>query len=173
MSTDTAFSLRALVREVAKTSALADPGALAKEVAKRVPDEHIRDAFEEMLRGFVRECASSDRLFPFPSPQAESLPSAGRPNTRSWKREGIHAKWARAMRERVHVGPAASDWKFFGDCDLADLDFMASERQRLAEANQAKADQYVKLRALLVEHGAETVRDLPEGVLDAAFGGVE
>lgn len=174
MATKTAFSLRHLIREVAASSALTDPGALAKEVAKRVPEEHIHDAFEEMLRPYVRQVIAEGRTFPArDSQQSKTRPPAGRPGNRSWKRDGIKLEWAKVLRERVHVGPAASDWKLFGDCDAADLDFMIEERERIADANHAKADQYRKVRRLVAEHGVATVRELPEQVLTDAFGGAE
>lgn len=178
MATTTAFSLRQLIREVAETSVLADPGALAEEVARLVPDEHIQTAFAEMLRGYVRQVLSEDRTFPFlpqprTTPEDKSRPRAGRPANRSRKVAGIREAWAKVLSERVHVGPAPTDWKLFGDCTVDDLDFMAGEREQIAEANHVKAEQYRKVRKLLVEHGASTVRDLPSRVLDDAFGGGE
>lgn len=176
MATKTAFSLRQLIREVAESSAIADPGALAEEVANQVPDEHLREAFAEMLRGYVRGVFRDERTFPsLPQPRdrsdGKSRPPAGRPGNRSRKVAGIRAEWAKVLRERVHVGPPPSAWKFFGDCDAEDIDFLIGEREQIAEANHTKAEQYRKVRKLLVEHDAATVRDLPENVLNDAFGG--
>lgn len=168
------FDLKALIREVADESQHADPGAIAEEVAKRVPNKHLRSAFREMLRPFVRQLVATGRTFP--APMTRETASTGssdtkpRPANRSWKRTGIY-RWASVLRERVHVG--ASDWKFLGDCDRDDLGFIASERRTLAEANLLKAEQYEKLLALLDEHGAATVRDLPEKALEDTFGGAE
>lgn len=173
-----AFDLKALIREVAAESAHADPGALAEEVDKRVPDEHLREAFREMLRQFVRQMVVTSRTFPAPTvrdaaePAQASSPAPARPANRSWKRNGIY-KWASVLRERVHVGVGAADWKFLGDCDREDLGFIAEERRALAEANIVKAEQYEKLRALLDEHRAATVRELPEQALEDTFGGAE
>ncbi len=173
MATTTAFSLRQLVREVAETTNLADPGEIADEVAGRVPDEHLRAAFTEMLRGFVRGVLGDERTFPR-LPQPRETPEVPiRPVARSRKVAGIRAAWAKVLAERVHVGPDASDWKLFGDCTTDDLDFMAQEREQIAEANHVKAEQYRKVRKLLVEHSVDTVRDLPEKVLNDAFGGGE
>lgn len=175
MATKTAFSLRQLIREVAESTTLADPAEIASEVAGRVPDEHVREAFTEMLRGYVRQVLTDERTFPsLPQPREtedKTRPKGSRPGNRSRKVAGIRAAWAKVLTERVHVGPAPTDWKLFGDCDADDLDFMAGEREQIAEQNHTKAEHYRKVRKLLVEHSADTVRGLPEKVLDDAFGG--
>jgi hypothetical protein len=178
VSTATAFNLRALIREVLATSALPDPGALAKEVSERVPDEHLREAFEEMLRTYVTNTITGGRKL-FPGPANGSLhetpaPKGGRrsrPVGRSSKVAGIREAWREALRQRVNIGPAPEDWKFLADCGADDLAFAETVRREVAARNLANADQFKGLRELLAEHGAEQVRDLPDSVLADYFGG--
>lgn len=157
------FNLRALVREVAESSTLTDPGSLADEIARRIPAEHVHDAFVQMLRPYVRELITKDRSFGTPTDHHE----APRPG-RSWKRDGIRAHWRRVLRERVHVGVGPADWKFLGDCGREDLLFAAAERRQMAEANLAKAAQFEQIAALLDDD--KTVRDLPDDTLAASLG---
>jgi hypothetical protein len=173
MTTATAFSLRSLVRDVMDTSALADPGALAKEVLRRVPDEHLREAFEEMLRTYVQNTITGRRnLIPSAALQ-ESLPQGGRsrPVGRSGKVAGIREAWRAVLKERINIGPASDDWKFLADCNSEDLAFAETARRDLAARNVANADQLQGLRELLAEHGKHRVCDIADSVLAAYFGG--
>ncbi len=178
MSTATAFNLRAIVREVLDSSALTDPGALAKEVSERVHDEHLREAFEEMIRTYVTNTITGGRKL-FPRQAGGSLhetptPMGGgksRPVGRSSKVAGIREAWREALRQRVSIGPAPEDWKFLADCDDDDLAFAETVRREVAARNLANADQFKTLRGLLAEHGKKHVRDLPDSVLAAYFGG--
>lgn len=169
-------------------SALTDPGALAKEVSDRVPDEHVREAFEEMLRTYVQTTLTARRsLFPagvvFREPvapqKAEEPPANGetpgngksRSIGRSKKVEAIREAWRAVLRQRINIGPAPEDWKFLGDCGTEDLLFAETARRDLAARNLANADQLKGLRDLLAEHGKHHVRDLPDSVLAGYFGG--
>jgi hypothetical protein len=180
VSTATAFNLRSLIREVLDESVLADPGGVAKEVSKRVPDDHLRDAFEEMLRTYVTNTITGGRtLFPKPVNGAfheVPVPQVGgksRAVGRSKKVEGIREAWREVLRQRINIGPAPEDWKFLGDCDTEDLAFAETARRELAARNLANADQLKGLRDLLAEHGVEHVRDLPDSVLAAYLGGAK
>lgn len=174
MTTTTAFSLRALIREVAEDSALADPGALAKEVAKRLPEEHVQDAYEEMPRHYVREVITSSRaLRPQPRP-FEDAPGGtvkAAPVGRSQKVQAIRDWWRSVLRQRLHVGPAGTDWELLGDANAEQLRFAAGERREMAASNLANAEKLEALAALLDEHGVATANELPDGVLASFFGG--
>ena len=155
------FNLRDLVRDVAASSPATDPGTLANEIARRIPAEHREAALQAMLRGYVREFLTQDRMTHAEPP--------GRPaqsnSARSWKRDGIREGWRKMLRDRLHVAPDPSAWKFLGDCTFDDLSFAALERRTAAERTIAKAEGYEALAALLKEHGVETVRELPAEVL--------
>ncbi|MFG1683585.1 hypothetical protein ACGFNP_25675 [Nonomuraea sp. NPDC049269] len=156
------------------TSALTDPGALAKEVSKRVPDDHLREAFDEMIRTYVQKIVTGNRTLILPPAAFHEVPTPGgkvRPVGRSKKVAEIREAWRVVLRERINIGPAAEDWKVLADCDTEDLLFAETARRDLAARNLANADQLKGLRDLLAEHGKQHVRDLPDSVLAAYFGG--
>lgn len=172
MTTPTAvFSLRAIVREVIDGSTITDPGEVAAEVDRRVPDEHVREAMNEGLRALVREVFRAGGI----PPGVREAPRPGRAPVaplkgRSAKRKAINDSWKRVLEKRVHVGPDPSAWKLMGDCAYDDLMFMAEERRAIAARTLSRADRYEALADLLKLHGVEQVRELPEEVLVAHLG---
>lgn len=160
---DQSFNLRDLIRDVAASSNAPDPGSLADEVARRIPPKHRDEALRLMLRDYVRVMVAQQRMTH--TEPASQQPDNARSNGRSWKRDGIRESWRKMLRDRIHVAPNPSAWKFLGDCSFDDLSFAALERRTAAERTLAKAEEYEALAALLKEHGVETVRELPAEVL--------
>lgn len=169
------FSLAALIREVVRTSTFADPVMLAKEVDRRIKKSDRDEALAQALPGLVRETLSlSRRATSFasapPSEEATTapvvqIPEQRRPN-RSWKRQGISEYWRRVLVDhRLSVGSDVAAWKVLGDCTSENLFYAADTRDEHARRNAEKASQYRRLAELLIEHGAATVKDLPESVL--------
>lgn len=159
--TDNEFSLRHLVRDVLAESSEADPGAIAALVLARITKPNTRDALDQALRLFVRQVISETRIKSAPNP-------APSPINRSVKVAAIRDHWQRRLRDRVHVG--ATSWKFLADCNYEDLCAAAAERSQLAERNASWARQYREWAALLTDHDAATMRDLPNVVLADALG---
>ena len=58
----TDFNIRQLIRDVLRSSTMADPGDVADEVMRRVPDDQIRVALSQVLRDAVRETMRGERL---------------------------------------------------------------------------------------------------------------
>ena len=171
MPTSTRFDLRALVREVFRTSQLTNDDELAKEVLSKIDKGDERDALEQAIPYVVRTMVSRDQrplAIPHPTPpgdqttnDTQALPVAGSP--KPFRSRRIHLKrshWEQQLRARVNVGHKAR--KFFGDCTREDLAFLTKHRQELAAANLATAKYLEALSRLMDELRVEFVRDLPE-----------
>ena len=150
------FNLRALVQQTMADSLVADPGVLADLVLHSITKKDRDEALSQSLRTFVRQVFSEGRLITHIDPSGRV---AGVQAGRSAKVEGIREHWRRALRDPINVG--AGSWKLLGDCDATDLLFVAEFRREQATRNASKAAQYDSLRALLMEHKVELVKDLP------------
>lgn len=158
------FDLRALVRDVLRASEQPNPDWLVEAVLARVPEGEMAEALRQALPSIIREAAARERSAN-PIAPSSSMPTKA---PGSWKVQAIREEWQRALRNRIHVGPG--DYKFLGDCTYDDLLFAAAERTAIADKNAAIARSYNALAALLTEHDAKTVRDLPAEVLAPAIG---
>jgi hypothetical protein len=161
------FNLRQVVRDVLAGSVMADPRQLAAEVFARVPVEEYGAALAQCLPDLVREEIRDSRNRTV-EPMAEQ--PTGRP-ARSAKVAGIRDWWQTKLRERVHVGPAPSDWLLLGDCSFDDLMFAAEERRTIAARNSAKAAEFAALAEAVRDAGVTRVRDLPKDTLQARLEG--
>lgn len=159
MTTD--FNLRQVIREVLRSSTMADPGQVADEVMRRIPTKMIKAALTQVLRDVVRQVMSEER-----GAHRGLTPTAG--PTRSAKVSGIRDGWQKRLRDRVHVG--ASEWKLLGSCTYDDLLFAASERREIAESNAAMARQYDAWARLINKHDVATFGDLPAEAQMSALG---
>ena len=178
----TDFNIRHLVREVLRSSTMADPGAVADEVMRRVPKNMVRTALAQVLRDVVRQVMGEERsstaapvaqaanLRRVPDSQAEQLPEAPRVPNRSWKTTGIRDGWQKRLTDRIHVGQSAQDWKLLKFCTYEDLLFAATERRGIADSNAAAARQYDAWARLITEHDVATFGDLPAEALISALG---
>ncbi|MFJ4847569.1 hypothetical protein [Streptomyces sp. NPDC088733] len=161
------FNLRQIVRDVLAASTMADPRDLAAEVYGRIPPDDYGTALAQCLPDVVREQIRQSRNLTT-APMAETPGGRAAP-ARSAKVSGIRAMWAQRLRERIHIGPAASDWRLLGDCGFDELMFAAAERRELAVRNAAKAEEYQELAEALRTAGVGRVRDLPAETLRAKF----
>jgi hypothetical protein len=168
MTTQSKFSLRALVLDVLQQATDPNPGAVAEQVAAQIPDEHLRDALADMLRSYVREMIRSQRN------EHQHISSSVTTTNRSWKRDGIRAgwkkEWQNRLRDQVHVGH--SEWKFFEDCTYDDFMAAATERQEIAKKNFAKAAWYESCAEAILQHGVQKFKDLPVEVQASLLGGI-
>lgn len=165
----TDFNLRTLVREVSRTSTLANPGALADEVMRRIPEGESREALRQALRVFVRQVISEERPKGSPGHPGGINPVPSRASSsRSSKVGAIRDGWQRHLRARYHVG--ASEWARLGDCTRDNLFFIADDLDRKADQNKAKARGIRSLAAALTDHDVAKVSDLPAQLLMASLG---
>lgn len=182
----TDFNIRHLVREVLRSSTMADPGAVADEVMRRIPKNMVRTALVQVLRDVVRQVMGEERnsnagpantapvepalrLATDDREEAEDAPKPHVPN-RSWKRAGISDGWQKRLTDRIHVGQSARDWKLLKFCTYDDLLFAATERRGIADSNAAAARQYDAWARLINEHDVATFGDLPAEALMSALG---
>lgn len=164
------FNLRQHVRAVLASSTMADPRDLAAEAFARIPAEDYGAALRQCLADVVREEIRLSRNQRHDTVMAERPGPRGnvtrtRPPVRSAKVAGIRAMWQARLRERIHTGPASTDWRLLGDCTFAELMFAAEERRTIALRNEAKAAEYEELAEAVRAAGVERVRDLPADVL--------
>jgi hypothetical protein len=159
------FDLRALIREVCDNSTMADPATLAKEVSRRIGRNQQREALDQALPLVVQHVVSRQRAGFVPERRTSDIATP----SRSRKVAAIRETWRRMLRDRIAIGPAASDWKFLGDCNADDLGYAAAIREDHARRNAARAEQLRNLAELLAEHGVATVAELPEPTLAASL----
>lgn len=164
------FNLRKLIRDVLTNSLLADPRDLAAEAFQRIPADQHAAALRQCLTDVVREEIRLSRNHTPPTVMAERPGPRGnvarqRPAARSAKVAGIRAMWQEKLRERIHTGPASTDWRLLGDCTFEELMFAAGERRTIALRNEAKAAEYAELAEAVRAAGVVRVRDLPAEVL--------
>jgi hypothetical protein len=183
------FNLRQLIREVLRSSTMADPGDVATEVMRRIPARMIKTALTQVLRDVVRQVMSEERgknsgaatVVETPPPPAlriaqptlddeSSTPPPKPVPNRSWKRQAISDGWQKRLTDRIHVGQNARDWKLLRACTYEDLLFAATERRSLADSNAAVARQYDAWARLMNEHDVATFGDLPAEALMSALG---
>lgn len=157
------FNARALVRDVLHTSTLADPGDVAEEVFKRIPEEDHAEALRQLLRLFVRQVISEERISHGPAAPVTSTVNSGR----SRKVRAIREDWQRRLDDRLH---GQSEWKLLRDCTYEDLTAAAAERRDLAARNEAWARTYDEWARLLTEHDVKTFGELPAAVLQDTLG---
>lgn len=158
----TTFSLKALIREVAETSPQADPRALAAEVAKMVPEEHLRDALGDALFHTVRHFITNDR-----SAVTGGGTKRERRNAKLTKWDGVGELYARILGLRVDT--TDDGWKFLGDCTQHDIANAVAFRKKLAKQNMEAGQRYQALLTVMVEAKAEVVADAPQDKVMAVF----
>lgn len=149
--------LNSLIREVAADHPGAGPREIAQHVAKLTEKNVLADFYAEALVPGVRAILSSERNHLLDGPPAsEPVKGKRRPSP---KVDGIRNWWSDLLAARVHVGD--SQWKTLGSCTVDDLQFCVDERKQLIVRIETQTQNYQKLIALMVKHGARTVADLP------------
>lgn len=151
------FSLRLRIKQLMDESTTADPKVIAATVLESITTREMGQAFAECLPEYVRIVVVSEGR--------RKAPSAG--PGKSWKVEAAKAYAQKILRQRVDVSGIGTGWKFLAECTSDDLDSVATHRRKQADELVNTAGWYEKIAALLDEHSAETVKDLPESVLSA------
>lgn len=173
--------VRDRVLELLETSDLVEPRDLARKVYDDLVDEdEVREALLEVLPQYVRVLLSQhrrdnrrDRSMLSPSSHRAHGRSDGSAVERSPSevstsqvRDGerstnLSPRWQRAaqgFRERYYPG----EWKFLGDCTLADVERLASDYRRRAAEQRHYADRFELVRSRMERDGATLVAELPE-----------
>ena len=168
------FDLNRLIKDVCDNSSLTDADALTKEVLARIAEVDGRVALEQAMPVVVRRFLSRDhRPLAFPRTPSgdhgvgdtQCTTAAGGPTPfHSRKVHSIRTQWRNQLKARVNVG--YKEWKFFGDCVRPEVDFLVAHRRELAASNIAAADYLETISQLMVKHGVEFVRELPEDVVN-------
>lgn len=177
----TTFNLRGIVKAVCDTSSATNDDELAKEVLAQIDrlDEHA--ALEQALLAFVRGFVSRDHR-PLSAPQTAATSHSpvdaqgggaggGVVPFRSRKVSAIRSmsqQWQDQLKARVNIGH--KERKFWGDCTLDDLAFIAKHRRDLAEANLATAGYVDNIAQLMREFAVDTVRELPTSAIERLGG---
>lgn len=171
------FNLRDAVLDEMRRNKSADPNVIATAVLRKIKgdqakvlvalattmpayvrtlrNEHVGPA--RLLTGGGQAARASHHVPPAP---------AGRPHAEA------SANYRRAARNRVRgwlteTAPGADgQWKYVGDFNFADCVAAAEERRMQSKAIAARADWFEQLAAAVKANKADTVKDLPEAVLD-------
>ena len=167
-------------------SPIADPHLLARKVALSIPDEHLRQAVDEMIGGYVVGIVSRARWAKTagggqsrddshapPAPAGKNDPDPGqiRHDTHAaaagvgasrW--DGVATVYKRLLGQRVAVEDG--DWKFFRDLTAADCRSAEARRRDNAARNLARAETFAAVADALDAHNCPTVGDLPDDVLE-------
>ncbi len=171
------FDLGRTVRAVLAESDTVNPDDLAGEVLARIPRQERARALKQALPQFVRaESRRSGGSFALPADppggqghiDTQTSPAAGgRTSSRSTKVAGIRDWFEQVKRQRINVGDG---YRFLAECTIPDLEAAAAIREDHARATHNRAVQLRAIAALMSEHGAATVADLPDAVLRPVLG---
>ena len=164
------FNIRATIRKIAASSTIRNPSVLAEEIVRQIPPEELLDVLRTALMPLVREVIAEDRphgtfTTGFGRPQAGGAIRS--PSSGSAKVAAIRDGWQDRLRARYSVD---GEWKFLGECTYEDLQAISRSLDLQAERYRSKAAGLRSLAALLTEHDAPTVRDLPAEKLMVALG---
>lgn len=178
-ATDTAFSLRSLVRSVLDESAATDPVSLAEIVLDQIADDDLRAALAETLPGYVRVQINRDNMnarAAVPRDLHENAGPGGKA-ARSWKVGGIR-EHGRAFRDvvlgqRLFVKSTdgAKRWRLYGDFDPDDLRNLMADRAGDAQEILSEVERHRRVLKQCEDFGGVRVRDLPDEVLLKAWDG--
>jgi hypothetical protein len=147
---------REVIREILRSTNLADPGEVGALALERMDDEQKAEALLPLLRDAARLAMGAERY--------EGGHAAQEPSTvKSRKLASARQYVAEFLRTRVYTGE--NGWKMLADATFADLTYVAEERRAMALANVRAAERYEYMAKLLERHQVTTMVDLPEAVL--------
>lgn len=142
--------LNHLIRETIANHPTDTAQQIAQLVCELTAPEDLARFYTQALESLVADAIRSHRNSTLNSHSGRSV-----------KLEQRRAWWQRVLQERVHVGNA--DYKPIGDCTADEIEFCIIERiQQVSRLNE-QIRKFEKIRAAMLEHGAATVANLPEG----------
>lgn len=154
--------LRAEIRRLGVSDP--DPHRVTEKLLTRLDDTEAQLIARVTLHEYVRHVLV--RPLASQEPQATYRTASGK-TTVSWKTRGIIDHVEAELARSVFT---ASGWKFFRECGVDDLAFMATTRRQRADELVAEADRFEATQAALREAGVGTVGELDRGVLSRLLG---
>ena len=145
------FNPTQVARHVIATTKLTDPDDIAQAVFDRTPEDQIKDAYLGVLRQSAREAIRLENM-------TANEPVRTVPN-RSSRVASISKAHTSYYDQRVFANGA---WKLLGDCTLADVLDLASQRQQIAQQNMMKAKEFEQLAERMERAGVTVARELQE-----------
>lgn len=164
MSFDLSEAIDAQVARTRKPN----PARIATKVANAVPEHELRPLLAKLLRQAVTHRMSRDRNYP-----ARVLTGEGQGDADTHATSAPRsARWERVRDWRTQpvciIGDDGETWKQVRDCTRDDIARLVATNERLAATHRENAERWRRVLALMVEHGAETVGDLPDEIGAAA-----
>lgn len=164
MTTASDFDLTAVAIDLLDSDdGITSPRELASALLRAVPADRLRDALQQALPAYASTLIVGARRFSQDPPTTKPPAKANQ----SWK---VRLAWERRVK-RDRIPGADGEWKTLAEATERDLLAAAHALTEQAQKLIGKAERYEKLARVLAEHGADTVADLPDGVLAATFGG--
>lgn len=147
------FDLRQFIRSNVVKSKERSPHILAKRIAMKIPEEHVRTSLAECLADSVRIEVTRIRM------QAETpevLSGAGErvEGPSRWKRQAHVARWI-DQRENVN-----GTWKFRRECTAEDCDWLAVEHRGKKNKHARAEGLWTRAGALLRTNKAACLGDI-------------
>lgn len=168
------FNLRDAVLDEMRRNKSADPNVIATAVLRKIKGDEakVMVALATTMPAYVRtlrnEHVGPARLLTGGG-QANSethvdAAPAGRPHAEA----SANARKIGELRRGwlTEQAKGADGWKYVGDFTFADCVAAAEERRMQSKAIAARADWFEQLAAAVKANKADTVKDLPEAVLD-------
>lgn len=146
------FNPTQVARQVINTTNLTDPDDIAQAVFDRTPEDQLKEAYLGVLRQSAREAIRLENM-------AANEPVRTTPN-KSSRVASIARSHTSYYDQRVF---ANGDWKLLGDCTLADVLDLVTQRQKFAQQNMMKAKEFEQLADRMERAGAKVAREL-EGI---------
>lgn len=184
----TAFDLRDLIRAVLEASPdVHDINIVAKEVSRKVDDNHLREALDQALPLLVQNTISRDRgrlirdprpsddtaaplLSSYPAPEQRSAPDLKpAPPAKSWK-VAAYRKYGAELRKLYATDFGSGTHKPLGKFTLDDCQSAAVMNRKLAAGNVNAAERWDKYAELLAAGKAKRIEQLSDTQLDKILG---
>ena len=168
------FNLRGAVLDEMRRNKSADPNVIATAVLRKIKGDEAKVlvALATTMPAYVRtlrnEHVGPARLLTGggQAPCDAQIPPApaGRPHAEA----SANARKIGELRRGwlTEQAKGADGWKYVGDFTFADCVAAAEERRMQSKAIAARADWFEQLAAAVKANKADTVKDLPEAVLD-------
>jgi hypothetical protein len=155
MGAEAKFDLFKVIRGVLAASPETNPRNLIYEVFNQIPNNCRDQALKQALPANVRientRQARPERIPPKP----DAKDSNWSPLVRATQRDPYAA--------RIWVGK--NEWKRRGDLQMADVDFLIVQADRLIQAGQEKKNRYERVKQAMIEAGATFLKEVDPDVM--------
>lgn len=158
------FSLYATLRQIHDETDLTDHRQVAKELRALIPDDELEEVLLTALTEYVRMRFVDLRRDQYHVNRSTVVPDevqpapASKPNTKSWKRDGVREWWQAKIHNRYGT---PNGQRLLRDFTADDCGFQISLLREQIEAAEGKIEQWDELVKLLQLNNAVTVGELP------------